>query len=48
MNHRGFDILDILSKKILVNETALEDFLNDFYQLQMEYEALRQQKALEK
>lgn len=34
--------------KILINETAFQEFAQDFYQLQMEYEALRQQKAIEK
>jgi hypothetical protein len=38
---------DLLNVRISVNESAFEEFINDFYNLQMEYEALRQQKAIQ-
>lgn len=47
-NYRGFNLEDLLNIKISVNETAFNNFFNDFYQLQMEYEALKQQQAIEK
>ena len=49
-NHRGFDFNDFLQTldvKVTFNQTALNYFLADFQQLQAQYEALRQQKAIE-
>ncbi|CDW72617.1 UNKNOWN [Stylonychia lemnae] len=41
------DILQMLDVKIKFNETALQNFLEDFQQLQMEYETLRKQQRIE-
>ncbi len=45
--NKNFNILEYLADKVIINETAARYFVEDFINLQMQYEALRRQKEIE-
>lgn len=46
--NENFNILEFLAQKVVINETAARYFVEDFSNLQMQYEALKRQKENER